>query len=45
MEGQDFAEYALLIGFIAVLVFLAVTVLGDNFREYVGVLATAIEGW
>jgi Flp pilus assembly pilin Flp len=45
MEGQDFAEYALFIGFIAVVVFVAASLLGDNLHQYLDVLVQAINAW
>ena len=43
--GQDLAEYGLLLGFIAVVVMIAVVLLGDSLLAYFNVLATAVEGW
>ena len=42
-RGEDFAEYVLLLGFIAVLVFALVTAIGGNIAAYLNVLAQAFE--
>jgi pilus assembly protein Flp/PilA len=44
-EGQDLAEYGLLLGLIAVVVMIAVALLGDSLLAYFNVLAAAVEGW
>ena len=44
-EGQDLAEYALLVGLIAVVVMIAVAALGDGLLAYNGSAAAAIMGW
>ena len=44
-EGQDLAEYGLLLGLIAVVVMIAVALLGDSLLAYFSVLAAAVEGW
>jgi pilus assembly protein Flp/PilA len=44
-RGQDLAEYALLIGLIALIVILAVTLLGNNISTIFNAIATNIEGW
>jgi pilus assembly protein Flp/PilA len=44
-EGQDLAEYGLLLGFIAVVLMVAVALLGDSLLAYFGTLATAVEDW
>ena len=44
-EGQDLAEYALLIGLIALVVILAVTFLGEELSELFERIATEVEGW
>ena len=42
--GQDFAEYALLLGFIAVLVIVIAVTVGDDVSAYFNALALAIGG-
>jgi pilus assembly protein Flp/PilA len=44
-EGQDLAEYGLLLGLIAVVVMIAVALLGESLLAYFDVLATAVAGW
>jgi pilus assembly protein Flp/PilA len=44
-RGQDLAEYALLIGLIALIVILAVTLLGNNISTIFNAIATNIETW
>jgi len=44
-KGQDLAEYALLLGFIAVVVMVAIVVLGENIKFFFGLLATEIGAW
>ena len=44
-RGQDLAEYALLIGLIALIVILAVTLLGNNISTIFNAIATNISGW
>ena len=44
-KGQDLAEYALLIGLIALIVVVAVTLLGANISTIFSQIATAIGGW
>ena len=44
-KGQDLAEYALLIGLIALVVVLAVTLLGTNLSSAFSNIAIAVEGW
>ena len=44
-RGQDLAEYALLIGLIALIVILAVTLLGNNISEIFDAIATNISTW
>jgi pilus assembly protein Flp/PilA len=44
-EGQDLAEYGLLLGLIAVVVMIAVAVLGESLLAYFNVLAAAVAGW
>jgi len=44
-EGQDLAEYALLIGLIALVVLLAVTLLGTNLSTLFNDMATEVGTW
>jgi Flp pilus assembly pilin Flp len=44
-EGQDLAEYALLLGLIALVVMIAVAALGDGLLAYFGSAAAAVMGW
>ena len=44
-EGQDLAEYALLIGLIALVVLLAVTILGTNLSALFANIASQIALW
>jgi pilus assembly protein Flp/PilA len=44
-KGQDLAEYALLIGLIALVVMIAVTLLGTNLNTVFGSLATQVGSW
>ena len=44
-EGQDLAEYALLIGLIALVVLLAVTVLGTNLSTLFSNIASRVAAW
>ncbi|MFC2029569.1 Flp family type IVb pilin [Chloroflexota bacterium] len=44
-EGQDLAEYALLIGLIALVVLLAVTVLGTNLSTLFSSIASRVSSW
>jgi len=44
-SGQDLAEYALLLGFIAVVVFVAVMVLGESIKYFFGVIGEQIGVW
>ena len=44
-KGQDLAEYALLIGLIALVVVLAVTLLGGNISTIFSQIANEIGGW
>ena len=44
-EGQDLAEYALLIGLIALVVILAVTILGDNLSILFSEIASEVGTW
>lgn len=44
-EGQDLAEYALLIGLIALVVVLAVTALGENLTDVFNAIAEEVAGW
>ena len=43
--AQDYAEYAILLGFIAVLVIVGVTVLGESILGYFDTLVQAIPSW
>ena len=44
-RGQDLAEYALLIGLIAMIVILAITLLGDQISLVFSVIGNNIAGW
>ena len=44
-EGQDLAEYALLIGLIALVVILAVTFLGTELSQLFSNIASEVETW
>ena len=44
-SGQNFAEYGLLLGFIAVLVVVAAVTIGADLLTYLDTLAQAIESW
>ena len=44
-DGQDLAEYALLIGLIALVVLVAVTVLGTNISALFSNIAGEVAGW
>ena len=44
-KGQDLAEYALLIGLIALIVVLAVTFLGTEIDAVFSRIGTAVSGW
>ena len=44
-EGQDLAEYAILLGLIAIVCYLAVLLLGGNISTIFVALADAISGW
>lgn len=44
-EGQDLAEYALLIGLIAIVVLVAVTLLGTNLSGVFQSIASTIGTW
>ncbi len=44
-EGQDLAEYALLIGLIALVVFAAVAILGTNISSLFQNLADTVGSW
>ena len=43
-KGQDLAEYALLIGLIALIVIAAVTLLGNNINAILTAIANALTG-
>ena len=44
-EGQDLAEYGLLLGLIAVIVMVAVAALGDSLLALFNRLADAVASW
>jgi pilus assembly protein Flp/PilA len=44
-QGQDLAEYALLVSLIALVVLVAVTVLGQNLSEAFSSLASHVASW
>jgi pilus assembly protein Flp/PilA len=44
-SGQDLAEYALLIGFLALVVVVAVQALGVNLTTVFTDIGTAVSGW
>jgi Flp pilus assembly pilin Flp len=44
-EGQDLAEYALLLGLIAVVVMVAVIALGNSLLAFFNTLAEAVGDW
>jgi pilus assembly protein Flp/PilA len=44
-EGQDLAEYALLIGLIALVVLAAVTLLGGNLSTLFNTIANEVGSW
>ena len=44
-KGQDLAEYALLIGLIALIVILAVTLLGEQISTVFSAIANNITSW
>ena len=44
-EGQDLAEYGLLLGFLAVVVMIAVATLGFYLLAYFGTVGTAVMAW
>ena len=44
-KGQDLAEYALLIGLIALVVVIAVTVLGTEISTTFSAIAEEVGGW
>ncbi len=44
-EGQDLAEYALLIGLIAIVVVLAVTALGEGLTAVFNNISTTVSDW
>ena len=43
-KGQDAAEYAILIGFVAIVIIAAVTLLGTNISATFAAIAAAIPG-
>ena len=44
-KGQDAAEYALLIAFIALVIVIAVTLLGQNISKVFNTIATTVGNW
>ncbi len=44
-KGQDAAEYALLIAFIALVIIVGVTLLGVNLNAVFNTIATTVGGW
>ena len=44
-EGQDLAEYAIMIGLVALVVLVAVTLLGTNLSRLFGEMGTAVGSW
>jgi pilus assembly protein Flp/PilA len=44
-EGQDLAEYGLLLGLIAVIVMIAVAALGNSLLAYFDTLSAAVGSW
>jgi pilus assembly protein Flp/PilA len=44
-KGQDAAEYALLIGLIALVIVVAVALLGTNLTAVFNAIAGAVAGW
>lgn len=44
-NGQDLAEYAVFIGLIALVVLVAITILGTNISQIFTILATTVESW
>jgi pilus assembly protein Flp/PilA len=44
-KGQDLAEYALLIGLIALILIVAVTILGQEISTIFSTIANNIAGW
>ena len=44
-EGQDLAEYALLLGLIAVVVMVAVMALGNSLLAFFNTIAAAVAAW
>ncbi len=44
-EGQDLAEYALLLGLIAVVVMVAVMALGSSLLAFFNTIAAAVAAW
>ena len=44
-SGQDLAEYAVFIGLIALVVLVAITILGSNLSQIFTILATEIQNW
>ena len=44
-KGQDLAEYALLVGLIALVIILAVTIMGQSFSGLFSTLASDVGNW
>ena len=44
-RGATATEYGLLVAFIALLIIVGVTALGDQLNNFFGNLATAVDGW
>jgi Flp pilus assembly pilin Flp len=44
-KGQDLGEYALLFALIAIIVMVAVGLLGTNLNAFFGRIATTVSGW
>jgi Flp pilus assembly pilin Flp len=44
-RGQDLAEYAMLIGLIALIVILAVTLIGEEINSVFSAIANNIQAW
>ena len=44
-EGQDLAEYALLLGLIAIVCFAAITLLGGNVSQVFADMASEVATW
>jgi pilus assembly protein Flp/PilA len=44
-EGQDLAEYGMLVALIAFIVIVAVTLFGDNLSTFFNSIAVTVAGW